>query len=73
MFKPTGNSIQLYRFLGKRFCVDFKGVATVCLFQVEFYGSLVSLEALLEQLKAKTTVKHEEKVGKYCIEVLHVP
>ncbi|XP_033755489.1 nucleolar protein 11-like [Pecten maximus] len=40
--------------------------------QVQFYDELSSLEALLDQLKAKCSVTSKKAVGQYCVEVLHI-
>lgn len=39
---------------------------------MNFFDGLVTLEALLEQLKARSSIPQEKKMGQYCIEVLHV-
>ncbi|XP_053393572.1 nucleolar protein 11-like [Mercenaria mercenaria] len=40
--------------------------------QVQFFDGLVTLEALLEHFKAKSSLPQDKKIGHYCIEVLHV-
>ncbi|XP_048248589.1 nucleolar protein 11-like [Haliotis rufescens] len=40
--------------------------------QVEFCNQLATLEAVLSQFKKKCTPVSQQKVGSYCIEVLHV-
>lgn len=40
--------------------------------QVEFYDDLLSLDALLQQLKTKCDIPQNKMVGQYCIEVLHI-
>ncbi|XP_060576638.1 nucleolar protein 11-like [Ruditapes philippinarum] len=40
--------------------------------QVQFFDGLVTLEALLEHFKAKSSPPQDKKIGHYCIEVLHV-
>ncbi|XP_060083661.1 nucleolar protein 11-like [Ylistrum balloti] len=40
--------------------------------QVQFYDELSTLEALLDQLKAKCSVTSKKAVGQYCVEVLHI-
>ncbi|VDI05098.1 rabphilin-3A [Mytilus galloprovincialis] len=40
--------------------------------QVEFYDQLVSLDALLQQLKSRCAIPTNKMVGQYCIEVLHI-
>ena len=44
----------------------------VSILQVDFMSNLVNLEALLLQLKEKSVLMQDRKVGQYCIEVLHI-
>ncbi|KAK3583613.1 hypothetical protein CHS0354_039436 [Potamilus streckersoni] len=40
--------------------------------QVEFCEELADVEALLAQLKEKSSLPQKQRVGQYCIEVLHI-
>jgi hypothetical protein len=61
------------RVLGKGFgCLTTHLGSLIYIFQVNLHDELVSLDALLSQLKEQCAIPQKKGVGLYSIEVLHV-